>query len=57
MNKVLYSLLDCFIIIYLDNIVINNQTLEEHMDHLNQVFQTLREKELYIKKEKWAFAQ
>ncbi|XP_070013663.1 uncharacterized protein [Nicotiana sylvestris] len=46
-----------FVVVYLDDIVIYNNTLEEHMKHLRKVFQVLRENELYIKREKCEFAQ
>ncbi|XP_070017339.1 uncharacterized mitochondrial protein AtMg00860-like [Nicotiana sylvestris] len=46
-----------FVVVYLDDIVIYNNTLEEHMDHLRKVFQVLRENELHIKREKSEFAQ
>ena len=57
MNKVLAPFLDRFVVVYLDDIVIYSKTLEEHVGHLRQVFQTLRENELYVKKEKCSFAQ
>lgn len=55
MNKVLHPFLDWFIV-YLDDIVVYNHTLEEHIDHLRQVFEALRENSLYVKREKCAFA-
>lgn len=57
MNKVLHPFLDRFVVVYLDDIVIYSNTLEEHIRHLRKVLQVLRENELYIKKEKCAFAQ
>ncbi|XP_055809541.1 uncharacterized mitochondrial protein AtMg00860-like [Solanum dulcamara] len=44
-------------VVYLDNIVIYSNTLEEHMEHLRKVFQVLHENELFIKREKCEFAQ
>lgn len=41
----------------MDDIVVYSNTLEEHVQHLKQVFQVLRENELYIKLEKCSFAQ
>lgn len=38
-------------------IVIYSRTLEEHVEHLEQVFQVLGENELYVKKERCVFAQ
>lgn len=57
MNRVQQPFLDKFMVVYLDDIVIYNNTLEDHVNHLRQVFQVLRENELYVKKEKCAFAQ
>ncbi|KAK5785550.1 hypothetical protein PVK06_040146 [Gossypium arboreum] len=57
MNKVLQPFLDRFVVVYLDDIVVYSKTLEEHVGHLGEVFQTLRENKLYVKKEKCSFAQ
>ena len=51
MNKVLESFLDHFVVVYLDDIVVYNQTMDEHVKHLRQVFQALRSNELYVKRE------
>jgi len=56
MNKVLDPFLDDFVIVYLDDIVTYSRTLEEYVRHLREVFQTLRDNELYVKKEKCSFA-
>ncbi|KAK8586224.1 hypothetical protein V6N13_130745 [Hibiscus sabdariffa] len=57
MNKVLQPFLDRFVVVYLDDIVEYSNTLEEHVEHLRQVFQVLRENELFVKREKCSFAQ
>ncbi|KAL2898903.1 Transposon Ty3-I Gag-Pol polyprotein [Bienertia sinuspersici] len=57
MNDVLYEYLDRFCVVYLDDIVVYSQTLNDHVKHLRMVFDKLREHELYIKKEKCEFAQ
>ncbi|XP_039056283.1 uncharacterized protein LOC120199174 [Hibiscus syriacus] len=57
MNKVLQPFLDRFVVVYLDDIVIYNKTLEEHVEHLKQVFLVLRENELFVKEEKCSFAK
>lgn len=46
MSKLLQPFFDKFIIIYLDDIVVYSETLEEQGEHLQQVFQVLRENEL-----------
>jgi len=38
MNKVIAPFLDRFVVVYLDDIVIYNETLEEHVGHLLEVF-------------------
>ncbi|KAK8994845.1 hypothetical protein V6N11_045914 [Hibiscus sabdariffa] len=57
MNKVLQPFLDQFVVVYLDDIVIYSNTLEEYIMHLRKVLQVLRLNELYIKEEKCVFAQ
>ncbi|XP_055835181.1 uncharacterized mitochondrial protein AtMg00860-like [Solanum dulcamara] len=48
---------DQFVVVYLDDIVIYSNTLDEHVEHLKKVFQVLRENELFIKREKCEFTQ
>ena len=57
MNDVLFDYLDDFAVVYLDDIVVYNQTLSEHEMHLKKVFQRLREHKLYVKPEKCEFAR
>ncbi|KAG8474539.1 hypothetical protein CXB51_031372 [Gossypium anomalum] len=57
MNKVLQPFLDHFVVVYPDDIVVYSKTLEEHVGHLGEVFQTLRENKLYVKREKCSFAK
>ncbi|CAN6677113.1 unnamed protein product [Malus baccata var. baccata] len=56
MNKVFHHYLDKFVVVYIDDIVVYIKTLEEHVKHLHIVLKTLREHELYVKKEKCSFA-
>ncbi|KAL0368101.1 UNVERIFIED_CONTAM: Transposon Ty3-G Gag-Pol polyprotein [Sesamum calycinum] len=49
MNDVLYEYLDRFVVVYLDDIVIYSESLNEHVKHLRAVFQRLREYELSLK--------
>ena len=57
MNHFFHEYLDQFVVVYLDNIVVYNTTLEEHEVCLKLVFDKLRQNQLYVKKEKCAFAQ
>ncbi|KAL5579059.1 hypothetical protein UlMin_011501 [Ulmus minor] len=57
MNQVFQDFLDKFVVVYLDDIVVYSSTMEEHKKHLEMVFQKLRENQLYVKREKCAFAQ
>ncbi|XP_018624498.1 uncharacterized mitochondrial protein AtMg00860-like [Nicotiana tomentosiformis] len=57
MNQVFQEYIDEFVVVYLDDIVVNSQTLEEHLEHLRKVLAQLWEHELYAKLSKCSFAQ
>lgn len=57
MNKIFHPYMDKFVVVYLDDIVVYSESLQDHVQHLRLVFQTLRENELYVKPEKCSFAQ
>ncbi|KAA0060640.1 uncharacterized protein E6C27_scaffold22G005260 [Cucumis melo var. makuwa] len=57
MNQVFHEYLDKFVVVYLDDIVVDSTTMEEHRDHLQKIFQKLKENQLYVKREKCSFAQ
>ena len=57
MNDVLFDFFDSFVVVYLDDIVIYSLTLEDHLVHLEKVFDRLRQNQLYVKKDKCEFAQ
>jgi hypothetical protein len=40
-NHILREYLDIFVIIYLDDILIYSQTLEDHKEHMHKVLQKL----------------
>jgi hypothetical protein len=48
-------MLDDFVVVYIDNILIYSGSLEEHAEHLCKVFQKLRENKLYAKFKKCEF--
>jgi hypothetical protein len=55
MNDIFREWLDDFVVIYIDYILIYNGSLEGHVEHLEKVFQRLRENKLYAKFEKCKF--
>jgi hypothetical protein len=55
MNNIFQEWLDDFVIIYIDDILVYNNSTEEHVEHLRKVFQRLRENKLYVKFEKCEF--
>lgn len=57
MNKLFHPYLDRFVVVYLDDIVVYSNTLEEHKEHLRIVFQVLRDNQLFVKREKCSFAK
>ena len=57
MNDVFYEFVDRFVMVYLDDIVIYSESLEDHLEHLRKVLSKLREHQLYVKKEKCEFAE
>ncbi len=57
MHEVFDDMLDQFVVIYLDDILIYSQTKQEHMLHLRQVLERLRQHKLYAKLSKCEFMQ
>ncbi len=55
MNDIFQKWLDDFVVIYIDNILVYNNFMEEHVKHLREVFQRLRKNELYVKFKKCEF--
>ncbi len=54
-NDVLRDMVDQFIYVYLDDILIFSHSLQEHVQHVRQVLQRLLENGLYVKAEKCVF--
>jgi hypothetical protein len=54
-NDIFREWLDDFVVVYIDDILIYSGSLEEHAEHLQKVFQRLRENKLYAKLEKCEF--
>ena len=55
MNNVLRDMLDRFVFVYLDDILIFSRTKEEHVYHVQAVLQRLLENSLFVKVEKSEF--
>jgi hypothetical protein len=55
MNDIFQEWLDDFVVVYIDDILIYNNSLEEQVEHLQKVFQRLKENKLYAKLEKCEF--
>jgi hypothetical protein len=55
MNEVLKEFIGKFVIVYLDDILIYNQTREEHLRHLKMVLSTLQKNKLLINLKKCNF--
>lgn len=56
-NDILRPLIDSFIIVYLDDILVYSATWEEHISHLMQVLETLKKHQLLTNLNKCEFAQ
>ena len=57
MNGVFWKYLDCFVHVFLDDILIYSKNEREHEEHLLVVLSCLREKKLYSKLSKCSFFQ
>lgn len=57
MNSILSSLMRRCVLVFVDDILIYSQTLEEHEAHLRAVFQILTRHQLKVKRSKCSFAQ
>jgi len=55
MNDIFREWLDDFVVIYVDDILVYSNSTEEHMEHLQKVFQRLKKNKLYAKFEKCEF--
>ena len=56
MNQILQPYLRKFVLVFLDDTLIYNTSLEDHQQHLQQVLETLRKHQLYLKESKCTFA-
>ena len=54
MNNVFFELLDTCVLIYLDDILIFSETVEQHKRDLTKVFDLLKAHDLHVKESKCA---
>jgi hypothetical protein len=57
MNEVLNPFLRKFVLVFLDDILVYSPALEQHVDHLRQVLDKLREHQVFMKLSKCSFAK
>lgn len=55
MNDVLWDMLNMFLFVYIDDIVIFSETPEEHVQHVQLVLKWQCEKQSFVKAEKCEF--
>ncbi|GET02908.1 pol polyprotein [Rhizophagus clarus] len=55
MDKVLGNLKEKFVMVYLDNIIIYSKTFQEHLQHIEEVFDKIRQANFRLKAEKCHF--
>ena len=57
MNTIFALLLRKCVLVFMDDILIYNATLEEHLQHSEQVFTILKDNQLCVKLSKCSFSQ
>jgi hypothetical protein len=57
MNSVFAPYIKKFVLVFMDDILIYSWSLQEHVQHLRVVLQTLMSHKLFLKYSKCAFAQ
>ncbi|GLT54897.1 hypothetical protein SLA2020_280560 [Shorea laevis] len=55
MHQVLRPYMGKFVVVYFDDILIYSSSLETHLEHLREVFETLRKECLYVNRKKCSF--
>jgi len=57
MNKILKPYMRKFVLMFFDDILIYSLDQEQHMQHLKQIFEVLRQHKLHLNKKKCRFEQ
>lgn len=57
MNHIFAPYLRKFVLVFFDDILIYNSTLDQHLSHLKLAFQNLRFRKLYVRRSKCSFAE
>lgn len=57
MNSIFRSYLRKFVLVFFDDILIFSRSWEEHLDHVQRVFEILKTQKLFVKQKKCAFGQ
>ena len=55
MNEIFRDIMDLYVVIYLDDILIFSKTREEHEKHIKEVLKRLQDHRLFVKPEKCSF--
>jgi len=55
MNRVFHTVLDKFVVVFVDDILVYSKSKEDHMEHLRIILKTLAEHKLYAKLKKCEF--
>ena len=55
MNQIFHDILDVFVIVYIDDLLIFSNSEDEHAEHVSEVLRRLREHQLYAKLSKCSF--
>src|SRR4051812_36192284 len=54
-NNVFRECLDKFTVVYIDDLAVYSNTREEHLQHLQQIFQIMEDNQVYAKEKKCYF--
>ena len=55
MNHILHAFLRKFIVIYFDDILMYNKSLNEHLEHVRFIFDVLHKERLFANLKKYSF--